>query len=230
MLLAYLIKRLGTNIIDKLRDRISLHWGGNGAKFLSWITFGKFEKEGTAVKLLNSIFQQAVLSSLSEEIPALYEIDRNITQFQSPNPKDEASNGAVHILWETKEEVTHIETSETQTDDIICGESIVLSDGRELNSLDLINKTTLFKGNTTLFKETKLTKLEEFVKLFNELCSRFGMISAEEKIQLDDKIKTILKLETHSNFKNMERMPDAKRVVEPVFITEVKTLIKLINK
>jgi hypothetical protein len=230
MLLAYLIKRSGTNIIDKLRDRISLHWGGNGAKFLSWITFGKFEKEGTAVKLLNSIFQQAVLSSLSEEIPALYEIDRNITQFQSPNPKDEASNGAVHILWETKEEVTHIETSETQTDDVICGESIVLSDGRELNSLDLINKTTLFKGNTTLFKETKLTKLEEFVKLFNELCSRFGMISAEEKIQLDDKIKTILKLETHSNFKNMERMPDAKRVVEPVFITEVKTLIKLINK
>jgi hypothetical protein len=81
-----------------------------------------------------------------------------------------------------------------------------------------------------LFKETKLTKLEEFVKLFNELCSRFGMISAEEKIHLDDKIKTILKLETHSNFKNMERMPDAKRVVEPVFITEVKTLIKLINK
>jgi hypothetical protein len=75
MLLAYLIKRSGTNIIDKLRDGITLHWGGNGAKFLSWITFGKFEKEGTAVKLLNSIFQQAVLSSLSEEKSSLEGIE-----------------------------------------------------------------------------------------------------------------------------------------------------------
>jgi hypothetical protein len=232
MLLAYLIKRSGTNIIDKLRDGITLHWGGNGAKFLSWITFGKFEKEGTAVKLLNSIFQQAVLSSLSEEKSSLEGIE--VEQFQSPGPKDEASKGVLYILDEIKgkieDEIKKMEKSEMQTDDIMCGENIVLSDGRELNSLDPINKTLLFKDDTTLFKETKLTKLEEFVKLFNELCSRFGMIGADEKIQLDDKTKTILKLETYSNFKDMERMPDTKRVVEPVFITEVKTLIKLINK
>jgi len=227
MLVAYIAQKQ-PNIINKLIERTSLHWGGNGAKFLSWITFGRFEREGPAIKLLNLIFREALLSLISEKtLPK--ELVKNIAQFQSPQPKDEASNGAVHILWEIiEQEIRHEESSEININDPICGEYILLEKNQELKPLNPLRKETLFENGKTTFKDTTLSTLKNFIHHFNEFSREFGMLTENEKIRLTEEKETTLKFEVRSHFRDMERTADSRKVIEPIFITEVKKLMTLL--
>lgn len=226
MLLAYAEKNIqnAKGIIDTFKDRVSIHWGGNGAKFLNWITFGEFDKDGIAVKFLNAIFY----NSISLEIPD-FEISENIEQFQSPAPKDEASGGTAVILKEIITQSKAHRELELGHNSLILGEDIVLNTGVELHALELINPDTLFDKNTrkTRFKETKLNKLTKFIELYNTFGVKFGLFSRSDEIKIDSNMVSLLKTEIFSSFVNLERITEEnKRIIEPVFIMEVKSLMK----
>ncbi len=80
-------------LADRIRvNGIKLHWGGNAAKFINWIDYGRYEKDGIAAKLLNGMFINTIFDkSLAGKAfkPAM------LAQVQSPGHKDEASGGIV---------------------------------------------------------------------------------------------------------------------------------------
>ena len=91
-------------IVGGLLSRISnaginLHWGGNAAKLINWIDFGKYNREGIASKILNASFYKCLDDkSLAEKAVKPF----NLLQIQSPGHKSEASGGLVVMNLDEK--------------------------------------------------------------------------------------------------------------------------------
>ncbi|MDQ6926519.1 MAG: hypothetical protein M3154_09820, partial [Candidatus Eremiobacteraeota bacterium] len=68
---------------------IKLHWGGNAAKLINWIDFGRYDESGIASKMLNALLFNA-LKDVPVTLPAPL-----LAQKQSPGHKSEAAGGLV---------------------------------------------------------------------------------------------------------------------------------------
>ena len=241
------------SLLTKIRQSgISLYWGGNGAKFISWLDFGLFNSNSTCVKFLNTIFFYGL---------KLHNIDPNeyIQQFASPEPKSEACGGLIvsnRLQREIPEELrkgssanpsggnvvklniagnsenikTVTRSDQKSAFEFISGEKIELQDSTFIESLTYINNENLFIDKKTLLKESTLSELQMFVNILNATAVALGLLTQGNEIVLNDTLKAIIKNDILNSFKIMQTKDAVKRRIEPVFIMEVKKLMQEIGK
>ncbi len=241
----------GAELKAKIEERgINLYWGGNGAKFISWLDYGQFTANSTCVKFLNTIFFYSLkLHGINPHT--------NILQFSSTEPKSEACGGIiVSEINERNLASSNVKTvnNNQQKDgniidlnldiitatsstgksnisnqlELICGEKIELLDGNFIESHEPIKDNSLFEGYKTKVKNTTLGELELFIKLLNQASLSLGLLKQGNEINLDDNKKADLKSHILNELKMMQTREVDKRRIEPIFIQEVKKLMKLI--
>lgn len=233
-----------SKILPDLRERISdsirIHWGGNAAKLINWIDLGKYDKDGIASKILNALFYNG-LDDKEQPIKP-----NAIGQLQSPGHKSEASGGLVVILHEKKKrhlqkvvpdfgvpginEYNYNEDDAEQSNGMIYGESIELRDGSQLNYGDIIHQNDLFSEDKTTFKSTSLQELKKFVDIFNFFGIKFGLFTQDNKIRLTDDWQRTIRDQVRAAFVEMAPKESENRIIEPVFILEVKLLLELLKQ
>ncbi|HNW89222.1 MAG TPA: hypothetical protein PKN48_06135 [Bacteroidales bacterium] len=241
------------SLITKIQESgINLYWGGNGAKFISWLDFGLFNTNSTCVKFLNTVFYYGL--NVHDITP-----HENILQFASPEPKSEACGGLI-VSEPSQREVlgsefkkdsasptgggviklntasikgdhkSEIATDEKTSLEFVCGEKIELTDGSIFDSTQYINNKNLFVGNKTLLKNTTLYELEMFVNIINGTAVALGLLNQGSEVVLNDSIKAVIKNDILNTFKTMQTKDAAQRRIQPVFMMEVIKLMQEIEK
>lgn len=231
-----------------MESGINLYWGGNGAKFISWLDFGLFNVNSTCVRFLNTIFYYGLVS---HEI----EPHDNILQFASPEPKSEACGGLI-FSDPTQREGSKKSNSGTQTGSIVklniqgitniakniniiddntfvefvCGEKIELTDSTILDSLYSIDNMNLFIDKKTILKNTTLSELIMFIEILNKTAVALGLLNQGDEIDLNEIITANIRIDILESFKTMQKKDAVERRIEPIFIMEVKKLIQEIGK
>jgi hypothetical protein len=217
------------------RGGIKLHWGGNAAKLIGWIDLGAYKDNGPAAKMLNGVFYQA-LKDLDVTPPFL-------AQLQSPGHKSEAAGGLVVMtapgqtrapaegdgmaIFELDELSDGHDGMPGARHEVVSGEDARIG-GRDVGYLDLISNATLFEGQTTLFEHTTLNRLDRFVKVLNAVGVHFGLFPDDLRITLDARRRQHIANATRTAFVEAARLPSSARVIEPVFITEMRELLEVL--
>ena len=230
----FLEKRLSSDVIT---SGIKLHWGGNAAKFINWIDYGRYEKDGIASKFLNGMFVNTIMDKAVGDRafkPAL------LGQIQSPGHKDEASGGIVVMNFSNYENkaksasdfadviIDDISVSKEILDGIIVGDKIHMN-GSTFEHYQVINKDTLFIDDTSNFTGTDLVQLERFIYLINQVGKITGLFPEGSQINLSLEEKTAIKGRVKNDFSALAKLKPDQRNVEPVFIMEVKYLLDILS-
>lgn len=226
-----------TRIAD---DGIKLHWGGNAAKLINWIDFGKYNREGIASKILNAMF----FNCLNDKTLAGRAVKpKALSQLQSPGHKSEASGGLVVMDLEISNgsgilssgSIDDVAMPEEGSENqkyyagIVSGENIELIDKQIPFFTPLKNKDMFDENNRTKFKATTLERLTRFVEVLNFIGIKNGLFTENTKIILGDTEKRIIKDNILGEFIKMEKLSEDKRLIEPVFIMEIKLLLEIIK-
>jgi len=220
------------------KSGITLHWGGNAAKLINWIDHGKFQNDGIAANILNALF----FNSLNNKSLGDKTINPvSINQLQSPEHKCEAAGGLVVMDYQNKKinfnsNISSIENKysydkEVSLDNdkiIICGENIELMDGN-INFYQTISNKELFNKNGSKFVSTKLEKLSHFIDIFNFFGVKKQLFTEDAKIILSEADKRLINDGVYKEFSRMETLDDGNRLIEPIFIMEVKLLLEIIE-
>jgi len=223
-------------------DGINLHWGGNAAKLINWIDHGRYTRDGNASKILNATFfkclDDVALAERSVKPKALM-------QLQSPGHKSEASGGLVVMdLSGSSDENKIISAAGFQDeffmpgefDDaranyagIVCGENIELVDGKIEFYNTMTGKDLFDSDNKTKFKSTSLARLIRFVDILNFFGIKHNVFTEETKIVLGEAEKRIIRDAVFSEFVAMQKKTEDKRLIEPIFILEIKFLLEILK-
>jgi hypothetical protein len=230
----------GGGILQQVADSgIKMHWGGNAAKLITWVDFGKYDKGGVAAKMLSGVFYQA-LSDLDVTVkPNL------LGQLQSPGHKSEAAGGLVVMesshdaaqsnIFEMEDGAGRdaddapdfeISGDETSTDGVVSGENIQ-AEGHDVAFVDSVSEHTLFENDRTRFDETSLDRLERFTEIFNTFGVRFGLFSEDMRIPLSESTRIHIADSVKGTFTEMQSKKAGSRHVEPIFVMEMKELLDL---
>lgn len=221
-------------LLDRIAEaKISLHWGGNAAKFINWVTFGKHDPDGIASKMLNAVFFQCLKDV---GIKA-----NHLSQLQSPGHKSEVSGGLVVMPLgrkngENEEGAGFSNQYEMNMDSasqgglgVVCGENIELTD-KSLHFLDSIVNSDLFDANSkTKFRSTSLERLNRFVDIVNFFGVRFGLFKDDGKIKLTGQQQQLIKDEVQSSFIKAQSLDEGQRTIEPVFVMEMRVLLEILR-
>jgi hypothetical protein len=235
----------GELLNDIAESGITLHWGGNAAKLINWIDFGRYDPEGIAGKLLNAMLFNGLRDAGAETRSA------QLGQLQSPGHKSEASGGLV-VMRLDRARAEARAPADSGRDElelpsdasaapaapragaplsfenaVVSGETITLED-RELGFLDPIGEKVLFHEGRTRFRRTSMERLGRFVEIFNHFGVRYGLLTDDSRIRLDDHAQFI-RDRTRSELVEAASMPDGQRAVEPLLISEVRLLMELLN-
>ena len=211
---------------------IRLHWGGNAAKFINWIDYGKYDANGIAVKFLNGMFYNAIVNPLldAKKIikPAL------LVQVQSKRHKDEASGGVVLMndhMVDNKEDESPLDEwdmygsqKEDKMEGYVVGEPMQISD-RLLQHFEVISKEMLFENRASKVRSIKLEQFDEFIKLLNFIGKRTGLFPEGSEVKLSEMNKTSIRSEIISEFGDIALLEESKRTIQPVFIMAVSRLL-----
>lgn len=210
---------------------IRLHWGGNAAKFINWIDYGKYDANGIAAKFLTAMFKSALTNPLLEERvmkPAL------LVQVQSKRHKDEASAGVVlmndHFANRVEDAPEdddldmYAEVNVDKMEGYVVGEPIQIL-GETLKHFDIISKEMLFDNRMSKVKSVNLEQFDEFIKLLNFIGKRTGLFPEGSEVKLSEVNKTSIRAEIISEFGDIALLEESKRMIQPVFIMAVSRLL-----
>jgi hypothetical protein len=228
-----------TRIAD---DGINLHWGGNASKLINWIDFGKYNREGIASKTLNAVF----FNCLHDKSLAGRAVKpRALLQLQSPGHKSEAAGGLVvmdlersngessgFVAEEEDEFVMPDESGDSQKfyAGVVCGENIELTDGSRVAFFTPIANRDLFEtNNRTRFRATTLERLVRFVDILNFFGIKNGLFTEDTKIVLGETEKRIIRDGVMKEFIRMQSLREGERLIEPIFVMEIKLLLEVIK-
>ncbi len=223
-------------LLDRIKNNgIKLHWGGNAAKLISWIDFGKFDSNGIGAKILNAIF----INCLNDEA-ALGEMAvkaKSVSQLISPCHKSEAAGGlvvsdiydnAVNNDLNTQDDYEMDVSLASSAKMIVCGENIELNNG-VIGAFESITSKNLFDGNITKYKNSNLSRLIRFLDILNYFGLKSGLFNEDTKVKLSAAEKDLIKDNILSEFIKIEKVNEEKRVIEPIFIMEIKLLFEILN-
>lgn len=236
MLTAAADKAIGGGLLKRVgEEEIGLHWGGNAAKFVNWLDFGKADKNGVGSKMLSAVYFNCV-KDIGTKPNAL-------AHFQSPSHKSEASGGLVVMdiksrskrYSETKtsslgfdiDMEDQIKQDESRSAGVVCGEVIELSD-RQIGFLDTVLGKDFFTENKTKFKSTTLERLIRYVDILNFFGMKLGLFTEDTKINLNDANKRNIRDKILSEFIKAQSLNEGQRLNEPIFIMEVKVLLDIL--
>ena len=243
---------LEIDLLEKIKhEKMTMHWGGNAAKLVNWLDLGIYFKDKIASNMTRAAFFNC-LGCINIK-------PREIIYCQSPRPKSEAAGGLVVLPLREKDEQTSSSsikldmnpgdmaglamemTSEDQNSTVnnvsltdkrffASGEKIELKNSRMLVASDLISSRIMYENNISLFKQTTLENLRHFISIFNHFGTKWNFFTEDSKIVLTDEIAGIIKEEIFAHFIKGQSLKDAKRLIEPIFITEVKVLLEQLEK
>lgn len=230
---------------------ISLYWGGNAAKLLNWLDLGKYKEDGLAAFLLNALFYNC-LSDKSLDNKSVAINFSNLQQVQSPRHKSEASGGLVVIDWKNLnpesliinsvsadvDEITvNTDSSGNSTDNdqsvksqVVCGENIQI-DGVKIPFDSIVSDQDFFQDNQTLFSSDSILgmeRLNKFITIINISGIRKGFFTEDTKIILNDQERQAIKNSISSEFLKNQSLKASERIIEPIFIMEVRYLMDLL--
>lgn len=235
--------------ISNSDNDLKLHWGGNGAKLLSWVDHGaEFRRDGVAAKVLRAIAFNALRRLDHLELDA-----SRLSHVMSPEHKSEAAGGlsvmqldkyasgdgppndemvyqGIEAQDSSEEGESGVSDDDTASSDdgVVCGETVRLTGG-PVDFTGTISNDGLFENGETTYENTDLEHLTRFVEMINHFGTNFGLFSESMKIELNDGRKRTIDSKVEKEFKRARDQPEEERVLEPVFITEVKALLELIR-
>ncbi|MEO0557403.1 MAG: hypothetical protein AAF170_04380, partial [Bacteroidota bacterium] len=236
----------GKGVLDQIAQTgIKLHWGGNAAKLITWIDLGTYKTDGLAARLLSGVFFQG-LKDLGVRPDQL-------AQLQSPGHKSEAAGGLVVMPDPTtlaasgdgstnpfELDLDDAPSSMSDFDDfvleeeesvaeseVLTGETIRVA-GQEIDFTDSISNAQLYDGTRTLFEGSTLQRLTRFVQVFNAFGVKFGLFPDDMKIPLDRATAQHIGNKIRRAFTDAEKLGASSRILEPMFITEIKELMKVL--
>ncbi len=226
---------------DIQSDGINIHWGGNTAKMLRWIDYGKFSPDGFAADILRAVLRNALADA------GLSSSQNNVASKESPGHKSEVAGGL--IVWDNVKELHRAQRLENPKDDdlvidetgesgssagrdgdhIYLGENIETSEGT-IRYDEAVSASRLFpSGGTTIVRAATLERLERFLKIVNQLGLKKGLIDDGKQILLTDQLRVHIGRQVRGEFVTMSSLDPSKRVLEPVFISEVKSLLEVLG-
>lgn len=213
---------------------IRLHWGGNAAKLISWIDYGKFDADGIAAKFLNGLFRNAILNPALGEF--ILEKPSFVGQIQSIGHKDEASGGSILMgavsanskaqKMDEDDDLIYNTSADTKMEGLIISEPMVI-DGKQYKHYDIQKKGNFFdQQHHSLVDSVRLEQFEEFIKVLNAIGMRNGLFPEDNQIKLSEAYKTSVRAEIIANFDDLAAADESKRVVQPPFITSVSQFLE----
>ena len=166
---------------------------------------------------------------------------KNLSQLQSPGHKREVSGGLV-VMSSRSNQISADQSQNLMYDfemnsmdmnagalGVICGENIKLVE-KEVNYLDAISAKDLFDTDSkTKFKSTSLNRLSRFVEIVNFFGIRFGLFTEDAKIRLNEQNQQLIRDEVLSTFIKAQSLEEGQRVLEPVFIMEIRILLEILR-
>jgi hypothetical protein len=241
----------GQGIVDWISDdnkEFKLHWGGNAAKLLSWVDHGgNYKKDGVAAKVLTAMTFNALRNLDDLQVSS----DR-LGQVMSPDHKSEAAGGLSVMqlgkyaeqavgdggstdpmampgdVGEKENDAPEKQDNDRASEGVVCGEAIQLTNGTA-GFTDVISNGVLFDDGRTTYEGTDLEHFSQFMEMINYFGTNFGLFSESMRIELTDSEKRKIAREIRESFKEARSLPEKQRVVEPVFIMEVKALLSLVS-
>lgn len=223
-------------------DGIHLHWGGNAAKLINWIDFGRYNRDGIASKILNAMFYNCLNDKTLDKRAVK---PKALLQLQSPGHKSEASGGLVVMDLEKGNGIgSGVLSPDSEPDynmpdesdmeqkfytGIVCGENIELMDRKVLFFEPIVNNDLYDQNNRTKFKATTLERLVRFVEVLNFFGIKNGLFTEDAKIVLGETEKRIIRDGVMKEFIKMQSLKESQRLIEPVFIIEIKLLLEIIK-
>jgi len=242
----------GHGILDTIsQNGISMHWGGNAAKLVTWMDFGRYDEHGIAAFILNVAFYQAL-----QDLGVTVDPD-SLSQRQSPGHKSEASGGLVVLQERANGRSQETSTGEHEfntmgssaadppSDDpdarpssnpyamddkegskegIVCGENITLRSGG-ICHYDLVSEDLLYDSGNTQFEQTSLDRLTRFAEIINFFGVRKGVFTEDMKIPVGQHAH-LIRRNVKGHFVSAEKEARGSRFIEPIFISEIKLLQK----
>lgn len=235
---------LGGVANDIASEGVNIHWGGNAAKMLRWIDYGRFAEDGIAVRLLRAVLRNALADG------AIASEQESVGNKLSPGHKSEVAGGL--IVWTNVKQLHANKRAARRKDDdmvadgsapggverddsdeIFLGENVVVNDGPSDDILKFdepVRLSRLFPpGGSSIVRNVTLDRLERFLKIINQVGLRTGLISDGKQIQLTEQLRKHIGRQVRGEFVTMASLEPAKRVVEPVFISEVKSLLDVLS-
>jgi hypothetical protein len=234
------IDRVGGGIgRDIASDGLNIHWGGNAAKMLRWIDYGKFAEDGIAARILRAVLRNALADG------EMGSAQGTVTSKQSPGHKSEVAGGL--IVWTNVKDLhasSHGRSSVdedlvAETDEaaallhhgelIYLGENVEI-DGGVLKHDEPVAVSRLFPApGQTIVRGVTLDRLARFLRIINQVGVKSGLLDEGKQIQLDDKLRIHVASQVRGEFVSMAKLDPGKRVLEPVFISEVNSLLEVLS-
>lgn len=227
---------------------IRLHWGGNAAKLINWIDHGRFTKEGTAAGFLNRAFYRALTDSeLTNDI--VFGKIAELEQVLSSGHKDEAAGGAVYSTsgspaktgessgaglfgnedWDTQSYKTNNGVSFTDNwpgdEKIILGEKIYLKNDGVYEHYRSASVSDIIANDQVMFVRSDLSQLGKLLYFINGYGASIGLFNKGEFNLSQSDYREIDQVVLR-NIYNLAREQESERVLEPVFIYEIRELIR----
>ncbi len=113
-------------------------------------------------------------------------------------------------------------------DGMVIGEKIT-ANGKVFEHYQTVSKDTLFSNNTSLFAGTDLVQLERFLYLINQVGKITGLFPEGSQITLSLEEKLAIKQRVKNDIAAIARLKPDARIIEPVFIMEVKYLLDILS-
>lgn len=233
---------------DYIRNNgISLHWGGNASKLLSWIDLGQFQTNGTATRFMNAMFASVLMGEVAPAADRIKLPSGLLHQRQSPGHKNEAAGGTVVGLgkkaYGNGSESTSLDDdygsgipgmqqeADTLGKKVIMAEKIRLTYGAETGTPFAPVAESLFKTDSTSspLEETTLEQLDYFLKILNFNGERTGFMPPGEQLVLTPQERQAIRNNVKTEFDKMARKKPGDRAVESVFIIEVRELLGIMR-
>ncbi|WP_210466845.1 hypothetical protein [Rufibacter roseolus] len=216
---------------------LMLHWGGNASKMLDWIDHGKFKPDGLAASFLNNLFACVVMGEVAPEaermnIPYEYLAQKK----QKDGQKNEAAGGIVVI--DNIERAGGVQAAKsggfvfgapkvkTTLEGTVMGESVNLGLGHNPPYLPLLSDD-LFKSYTTHFQDSNQSQLDYFLEVLNAVGQDTGFIPPGEQLTLNNQERMAIRNNVRNDFARLATQEPSQRVIEPVFIMEVRYLLNI---
>jgi hypothetical protein len=214
---------------DLSESGVGMHWGGNAAKLMGWIDFGRFSDQGIAAKLLRAV----IVNALKEEVRVRPD---HLPQKQSPGHKNEVAGGLVVMGTRRDAPAADEATQFDMEDPDDLAKSVIMGENFEITSGPVdyhapIQRSRLFpEPHKTSFVRTKLERLDRFIEIINFFGIKFGVFTEDTKVRLTDRDRTLIRDSVRGDFIRDASLEESHRVVEPVFIKEVRLLLDLLGQ
>jgi hypothetical protein len=238
------IGRIQGKIASDVSSGISLHWGGNASKMVRWIDYGKFSSDGIAARTLRAVLRNA-LSDGKMTSPA-----QGVDNKQSPGHKSEVAGGL--IVWNDVQEFHAAQaptgfTSETDDpemvapgagdnpasradiDVLLMGEGVETSEG-SIAYDEPVSVSRLFPvPGQTVVRAVSMERLGRFLEIINHVGLRSGLFAEGKQVQLTEQLRAHIGRQVRGEFSAMAMLNPSNRVVEPAFISEVRSLLDVLT-